>query len=478
VREPHNNYSDTAYIDYKTAKANRPGTVFVAANDGMLHAFDGASGNERWAYVPRIVMSKMAALASTTYGTNHQFTTDGSPELADVQIGGAWKTVLVAGLNGGGRGYYALDVTDPANPVALWELCADSAVCSPNDGDIGLTFGNPQFGTWKGKWVVYLTSGYNNVPGADNVASGTGQGFLYIVDVATGAVLKKVSTLVGDTTTPSGLAKITSISLDPNTDPVTTYIYGGDNQGNMWRFDLTDPAGAVPVVKMGSSGALQPITTRPDVTLCAVTSNNVAGGVSTPVTTAQRVVLFGTGRLLDVPDTTNTDIQSLYLLKDSGSAIGNIRGSTMVQQTLSQVGSGSNITFNVTSSPVDLSQKDGWFFDWSLHPGERMNLDPQIVSGVANVVTNLPSSSSACSVGGSSNAYQVDVCTGNAIAGTPAGTILSNTSAAVGFIIIRLPNGQLKMISTMATGETKTTSLSEGVSTPAHRVGWRRVKGE
>jgi type IV pilus assembly protein PilY1 len=56
----------------------------------MLHAFDGATGNERWAYVPRIVMSKMAALASTTYGTNHQFTADGSPEVADVKINGAW----------------------------------------------------------------------------------------------------------------------------------------------------------------------------------------------------------------------------------------------------------------------------------------------------------------------------------------------------------------------------------------------------
>jgi len=477
LRDPRKSYTDSTYTAYKAANANRAGTVFTAANDGMLHAFSAATGEELWAYVPRITMKKLYALASTTYGTNHQFTTDGSPELADVQIGGVWKTVLVAGLNGGGRGYYALDVTDPAHPVALWELCADSSVCTPNDPDIGLTFGNAQFGTWKGKWVVYLTSGYNNIPGTDGVSTGNGQGILYIVDVATGAVLKKVSTLSGDTTTPSGLAKITSISLDPNSDPLTTYIYGGDNQGNMWRFDLTDPAGAVPVVSMGSSGALQPITTRPDVTLCAVTVNNVVNGVSTPVTTAQRVVLFGTGRLLDVPDTTNTDIQSLYLLKDKGSTI-SVRGASMVQQTLSQVGSGSNITFSITSNPVDLSQQDGWYFDWSLHPGERMNLDPQIVSGVANVVTNLPSSSSACSVGGSSNAYQVNICTGNAIPGTPAGTILSNTSAAVGFIIIRLPNGQLKMISTMATGETKTTSLTEGTSTPAHRVGWRKVKGE
>jgi type IV pilus assembly protein PilY1 len=478
LRDPRKSYITAGYSTYKDSNAGRAGTVFTAANDGMLHAFSAVSGEELWAYTPRITMKKLYALASTTYGTNHQFTTDGSPELADVQIAGVWKTVLVAGLNGGGRGYYALDVTDPANPRALWELCADATVCSQNDGDLGLSFGNPQFGTWKGKWVVFLTSGYNNVPGADGVNTGTGQGFLYIVDVASGAVLKKVSTLSGDTTTPSGLAKITSISLDPNTDPQTTYIYGGDNKGQMWRFDLTDQVGgAVPVVKMGDAGVLQPVTTRPDVTLCGVTTSTTVAGITTTTTTAQRVVLFGTGRLLDVPDTANTDTQSLYLLKDSGNTT-NIRGSGMVEQTLSQIGSGSNITFGITSNAVDLSQKDGWFFDWKLHPGERMNLDPQIVSSVANVVTNLPTSSSSCSVGGSSNAYQVNICTGNAVAGYAAGTILSNTSAAVGFIIIRLPNGQLKMISTMATGETKTSSLQEDKPVDAHRVGWRRVKGE
>jgi len=478
LRDSRKNYAIAGYAEYKADTQTRPATVFTAANDGMLHAFDAGDGSERWAYMPRITMSKLYLQASTTYGTNHQFTTDGSPELGDVQIGGVWKSVLVAGLNAGGRGYYALDVTDPDNPVALWELCADPAVCSRNDADLGLSFGNPQFGMWNGKWVVFLTSGYNNVPGVDGVNSGSGVGYLYIVDVATGAVLKKVSTGTGNAATPSGLAKITSISNDPNLDPVTTYIYGGDLNGAMWRFDLTDKTGAsVPVLKMGDATALKPITTRPDVTLCAMTTSTTSNGVTSTATTAQRVVLFGTGRLLDVPDTANTDVQSLYLLKDSGAAL-SVRGATMVQQTLTQNGSGSNISYGLSSGAVDLSLKDGWYFDWSLHPGERMNLDPQIVSGVANVVTNLPSSTSACSVGGTSNAYQVDVCTGGALPNTPAGVILSSDSAAVGFIIVRLQNGALKMIATLATGATKNANLSEGKSADAHRVGWRRVKGE
>ena len=472
LRDPRKSYTLAGYAAYKTANATRQASVFTAANDGMLHAFNALTGDEMWAYAPRITMKKLYLQAATTYATNHQFTTDGSPEVADVQIGGVWKSVLVAGLNGGGRGYYALDVTNPATPVALWEFCAD-ATCSNSDGDIGLTFGNPQFGMWSGKWVVFLTAGYNNVPGTDGVASGNGQGILYIVDISNGAVLKKISTGSGDTGTPSGLAKITSISADPFADPVTTYIYGGDVKGQMWRFDLTDTAGGtVAVLKMGDAGVLQPITTRPDVTTCAVTS--VSGGVSS--TSVQRVVLFGSGRLLDVPDTANTDLQSLYMLKDSGATIA-VRGASMVQQTLSLLGTSVNTnTYAISNNSVDLGLKNGWYFDWKLNPGERMNLDPKIVGGGVNVVTNLPSSSSACSVGGTSNVYQVNACSGSYIASdTVAGSTLSNTSAAVGFIIIQLPGGARKMITTTALG----TTITSGVKTPnsigARKSGWRRV---
>ncbi|NGZ84970.1 pilus assembly protein [Duganella aceris] len=486
VRASTNSYSDTAYAIFKDKTTLREGTVYVAANDGMLHAFNSATGAERWAYVPRITMSKLAALASTTYGTNHQFTADGSPEVADVMIGGAWKTVLVGGLNAGGRGFYALDITDEKAPKVLWELCADPAVCpTNNDKNFGLSFGNPQFGTWKDgsgaeRWVVFLTSGYNNIPGTDGYGQGDGVGMLYIVEVGTGKVLAKKSTGEGDTTTPSGLAKITAISDDPLADARVTYVYGGDNTGKMWRFDLTSDVGVVNVLKMGDAGLKKPITTRPDVTQCGVpVTTTDASGVSSTKVTASRVVLFGTGRLLDVTDTSNTDVQSLYVLKDSGVAQGTIPNSTMVEQTLSIKGSASNVvTYAVTSNQVDLTQKNGWYFDWKLNPGERMNLDPQIVSGVANVVTNVPSSSSACSVGGTSNLYQVNVCNGQGVNGDPAGSTLSTTSAAVGFIIVRLPSGQLKLITTFADGSNATVKTKELYTADAHRVGWRRVKGE
>ncbi|KQQ36075.1 hypothetical protein ASF61_07680 [Duganella sp. Leaf126] len=490
VRAPLAAYPDSSYDSFKDARTDpgnplyRRGAVFVAANDGMLHAFDGPSGNELWAYVPRITMKKLPGLASSTYGTNHQYTTDGSPEVADVKVtigaGKQWRTILVAGLNAGGRGYYALDITDThAPPKQLWEFCADASVCARSDADIGLTFGNPQFGTLaNGRWVVFLTSGYNNVPGIDGVAGGDGKGYLYVLDAYTGELLNKIGTGAGDTTTPSGLARITAISADPSADPRATYVYGGDLLGQMWRFDFTAASGAVAVLKMGDGGALKPITTRPDVTLCGVPTASTSNGVTSTVLQGVRMVLWGTGRLLDIPDTANTDLQSLYVVKDSGAAV-DVRGPTMVKQSLSLSGTGTNTNvYAITDNAVDLAQRDGWYLDFSLNAGERINLDPQIVSGVANLVTNMPTSSSSCSVGGSSNLYQLNVCNGHAVRSYPAGSTLSNASAAVGYVVVRLPDGQQKIITTLADGTKKTDRGVEEVSAEAHRVGWRRVRGE
>lgn len=490
VRAPLADYPDTTYIGFKSARVDpanalfRRGAVFVAANDGMVHAFDGASGSELWAYVPRITMKKLPGLASSTYGTNHQYTTDGSPEVADIKVTiGAtrqWRTILVAGLNAGGRGYYALDITDThAAPKQLWEFCADASVCARSDADIGLTFGNPQFGTLAdGRWVVFLTSGYNNVSGIDGVAGGDGKGYLYVLDAYTGELLKKIPTGSGDTTTPSGLARITAISNDPATDPRATYVYGGDLLGQMWRFDFTATNGTVAVLKMGDAGVLKPITTRPDVTLCGVPATSTTDGVTSTVLQGQRMVLWGTGRLLDVPDTSNTDQQSLYVIKDSGATV-NVRGPAMVRQILSQPDDNTNsAVYAITDNAVDLAQRDGWYLDFALNAGERMNLDPQIISGVANLVTNMPTSSSSCSVGGSSNLYQLNVCNGHSVRNYPAGITLSNASAAVGYVVVRLPDGQQKIITTLADGTKKTDRGVEEVSAEAHRVGWRRVRGE
>jgi len=481
VRDPRKLYPRAGYEDYKVDHADRPGTVYVAANDGMLHAFAAEDGEELWAYVPRITMKKLYQQASVNYGVNHQYTVDGSPEAADVQINGAWRTVLVGGLNAGGRGYYAIDITDPEQPRALWELCADASVCTGinYEAEIGLSFGNPQFGTWKNasgaeRWVVFLTSGYNNIPGSDGQNAGSGKGFLFVVDVGTGEVLDRITTGSGSTATPSGFAKITAITENPVMDPLVTYVYGGDNLGQMWRFDFTSP-GTVRTIKMGDAGSNQPITTRPDVALCRVDRANSDGSTTADT---QRVVTFGTGRLLDIGDIANTAVQSAYVLSDTGVPISAAQwrvSSSMVKQTLAKTSGAAGDLYSISGNDVDLSKHAGWYVDFDRNAGERVNLDPAIVLGTLRIVTNIPSSSSSCSVGGTANIYGLDLCTGKAV-DDYAGKTLSNNAGVVGFITIGLSDGSTHTVATPATGGFIRDPDPKPKKVPTRRSGVRRVR--
>ena len=124
VKSVSADYVDPGFKDFKDcintgAGAGCPGVrasnVYVSANDGMLHALDGDTGDERWAFIPRILMPKLYRLADKDYANRHEYYVDGSPTVGDVYdpVAAEWKTILVGGLNSGGRGYYALDVTDP-----------------------------------------------------------------------------------------------------------------------------------------------------------------------------------------------------------------------------------------------------------------------------------------------------------------------------------------------------------------------------
>jgi len=426
IGKPVFKYADTGYSKYRDEEQNnRSGRVYMGANDGMLHAFD-TELNEVWAYVPSMVIPNMWKLADSAYGNKHSYYVNGDPIISDVYDGAAWRTILVAGLNGGGRGYYALDITDPDVPKLLWEFDAND---EPN---LGYTFGTPII-TKKpdGTWVVLVTSGYNNIP--DNSAfyadpdtkfkpnnpalynSGNGKGYLYVLNAISGAKISEIPTGVGSTSLPSGLAEISAYADDPARNNTAKYVYGGDLLGNLWRFNLADNSKLL-FAKLQASDS-QPITTSPEL-----------GNIKN-----KRVVFVGTGKYLEVSDLTDTSQQTFYAIKDdNATATVNDPRSILVEQTI--VPDGFDTRKSGTNNAVDFGSGLGWYIDLP-DKGERQNVASQLVLGTLLIPTTVPESS-ACQPAGYGWLTFVDYETGRAVNLTTNLVSLRTSAPIVGFNVV------------------------------------------
>lgn len=397
-----------SYSAYKSARMAKTPLVFAGANDGMLHAFNANTGDEVFAYVPGAVTSRLSLLTAPTY--SHRFTVDGALTAGDVFYGSAWHTLLVGGFGAGVKGLFALDVSDPstmdeahANSVVRWETASDA--------DIGHIFGEPVLAKMKnGKWMAIVGNGYNSTNGVAK---------LLLIDVETGAVTK-VSTQSGSTTTPNGLSSVVAVSSANN--GVADIVYAGDLAGNLWRFDLSSTSTSSWAVAYNNSGtpaplyaagSSQPITARPDVSV------HPSGGY---------MVVFGTGRYVDIGDDSTTTGQSLYGLWDSGSAIA--ASSSLVSQsvlgtatggdsrtyrmTTYAVGAPSGTTYtgdNVITSASYGTGKRGWKIDLPAS-GERIVTQSAVRYGKVVVSTLIPSPD-ACAAGGDGWVMELDLLTGN-----------------------------------------------------------------
>lgn len=463
VQKPPFSYVDEGYAAYASAQASRKAVVYTGSNDGLLHAFSAGGtdgGTELWAYVPTAVLSNMYQFADSNYANLHNYRTDGTPVVADIfePVAGKWHTILVAGLNGGGKAYYALDITDPSAPTLLWEYS------QTNDADLGLTYGNPIVTKRAdGTWVVVFASGYNN-----NAAGGDGKGHLYVLNAYTGAQLMKISTGVGSTTTPSGLAKINAWIDDP-TNNTAKLIYGGDMLGNLWRFDLDNKVApnqsALLLANFNVSGTVQPISTVPQ--LATVKS---ASGIKYPV------VIVGTGRYLGVSDLSDKRQESIYVIKDPLTATGwgDLRAGTAA---VAQTASVSGATGTVGANTVDWSTAAGWYVDLPAS-GERIAIDMIVTSGALVAISAVPGGTD-CSPVGSSVLYKMDLAKGS-------GTIEKLGDFLVaGFSIIRVNSssatandGTLKIVGVKgdSTPFTKDDDFTSGSSSgKQHRTSWREL---
>ncbi len=369
------------FLAHVAAMKNRLRTLYVGANDGMLHAFDADTGVERWAFVPNTAYRYLSRLSSK-FNLFTQSTVDSTPTLREVYTNSEWRTMLVGSMRLGGQGIFALDVTNSAPNGAsnkvLWEFNDESTLGASTGVDLGYTNGRPFITrvAASNKWVVLVPGGYNSSDGDSGRDSrvGSGNGVLFVLDATTGSVLRKFdlgagtrglsSIIAGDYTmlTSGAVSGRNQYNATNGRDEITDVAFAGDDNGNLWRFNFQ---GATPaawsVLKFFQAPSVQKITAQPRIV-------PVYDGVN-----AQdlAVVVYGTGRYVATPDRGDNSQQSIYGIYDPGP---NFTGYPLTQSSLQQqTRTESVVGTKVLVATGDLAvpvAKLGWFFDLGTN-GER-----------------------------------------------------------------------------------------------------------
>ncbi len=235
-------------VGFRQAHQDRRQLVYAGANDGMLHAFDGDSLEEVFAFIPPVLMGLagdtrplveqpgLHVLSDPAYGggaLGHRAFVDGPLASGDVRLGdaaqGDWRTVLIGGLGLGAQALYALDISVVpgaetsvgafADAMYLWQFTdreADGANAASWDPDLGYVFGRPAIVRIRGAnatsdpiWVAITGNGYNSAEADGSRAAGCedetkdqgertcGQAVLYVIEIETGKLIKKFSTGIG-----------------------------------------------------------------------------------------------------------------------------------------------------------------------------------------------------------------------------------------------------------------------------------------
>lgn len=501
VGPPAAGYSDATYRSFATTNANRTPVLYVGGNDGMLHGYDASytvnaatgmptvtatSGTEVLGYVPSAVYSKLSQLMAPNY--SHKYFVDGAPVAVDAYLGSptaAWRTVLIGGLNAGGQGIYALDITNPVVSNAsnfsasnvLWEFT------DADDADLGYTFGKPIVRKLNdGNWYVIFGSGYNNTV-ADAHTSTTGRAYLYILQIegpgngnpwVLGTNYYKIQLIspsepVSPTlplNPPNGLGHV--IGLDKNFDGKTDYVYGGDRNGNVWKFDLTSSTPSNWKVAFGTVANPLPLFSAKDTVTPTPNAQQITTGMQVIVhPNGGFMLLFGTGSWIDVTDPLGPfKTDSFYGIWDKDDGVTTVSGRSVLQaqQVLASVDAsgaacaiGSGNCFNVYTScqpnysttpapsnfsnplcpasiafPNNTGQQLGWVFDLPGN-GERTRSTTPRLNGSVVKFTSLTPSPDPCTGNTLGMEHNLSAITG----GAPPAPLFVLTGQTSNFITIQ-----------------------------------------
>jgi type IV pilus assembly protein PilY1 len=398
-------------------------SLFVGANDGMLHAFDSETGIEQFAYVPAGIRftsvsgkTGLDKLSDPTY--LHGWFVDGPVVVSQKDKTGG-VNYLIGALGRGGKGLFALDVTDPSTFSASnvkWDLTGSAA-----PSDMGEVLGEPL--------VVKFNDGTTGIIASNGVNSSGGVAALFVLNIETGSVVKEFKV---DSSGDNGLSAPRGWDDDGN--GTVDYVYAGDLKGNLWKFDLS--ASSNTGWKVANSDSPMFVATDASDKRQPITAGL---GLARDPTTSKRWVFIGTGKFLEDGDILTTDVQSMYGIIDDGTVVTGRTsggdGDLQKRQIVAIDTTGKYRGFEAHGS-LDGDVK-GWYIDLLKPPsataqGERIVNRP-IVSGTVLITASMvpPTDDATCDAGGSGYINALDAFTGTVRhnrTSTPTATATSPTT--------------------------------------------------
>ena len=411
--------SYTTFLTAKRATGGPPTMVYVGANDGMLHGFNASdttsAGNEELAFIPSTSLQHIAELANPQYG--HRYYVDGPLTSADAYDGSNWRTVLVGTTGGGGSSVapssgktsngsvFALDVGSPTTFGAsnvMWE------VSGKTESDLGFVLGKPVVvpatGTSAGgqpRFVALFGNGVNST---------SGKAVLFVVDVSSGKVLRRITPSGSGYAVRNGLINLVPVALK-NNDGVTDTVYGGDMQGNLWKFDLSDTnidnwtvaLNGAPLFTAVRDNKPQPIMSGIEAT------RGPSGGVN---------LYFGTGQYFAADDnavSSSSPVQSLYGIWDNLSTAVSGRSALQAQTVTTTTANAGYSGRAVSRTEFVYGDVRGWYVDLVVGTsieGERFVGNPTVQNGTVFFTTYVPGTAICGSGGGVNWMYGLNLLTG------------------------------------------------------------------
>lgn len=381
--------------------------IFVGANDGMLHVFDDATGQEVWGFVPPGQLNRVRNLSDG----NHNYYVDGSPTYLEVDN----KKVLIFGERRGGDRYYALDITTPLDPRWLYEITSSKLAASGSAALLGKSWSRPQPLVIKSegskKSVFLIAGGYDLLQDSAVAGNDTMGRAIYAVDALTGALTSL--NFNGGNWSEMRNSILDVGGFDTNEDTIIDRIFAGDLGGRLFAMRDENATG---------SWQKRVLFTAPSTLSGKIMGNKFMFAPAATKETFGEYIFAGTGDREDPGNKSVTD--AFYAIKSDWTLNGTGNLPTLTAADLTDVSSnaiqGSDGAAKIQVKEA-LKNSNGWYFTLP-NVGEKLVASPVVFDGIVFFTTYTPpagaiAGNDPCASNtnrGTARLYAVDYLTGGA----------------------------------------------------------------